>query len=153
VRPAAAGAALAAVALLAACGCSGGENAEEAFRAEANAICADFDERIDSVPTPQTLAELADSAAEVAGLIEEGASRLQDLEPPEQVAQAWSDWLDLNDTAAESAAQISAAAAAEDRERIVELAEQADEDEAASDALAEELGLADCVVDSEGRER
>ncbi len=138
-------------AALAAGACSGGNDGEEAFRTRANAICADFAGRIDAVPTPQTLAELAGSAGRIEELLEEGATGLRALEPPESQAQAWSDWLALNDAAAESAGAIADAAAAEDRERIVELATRAEEDEAAADALAGKLGLDDCVVaDEEG---
>jgi hypothetical protein len=131
--------------LLAAAGCSGGGGD---FAAEAGAVCADYDERIAAVGAPADLDALAASAAEIAGLIEEGTARLRELEPPEEQAAGFAEWLALNDRAAASARELSDAAGAGERERIVELAEQAERDEARADGLARELGLADCVVAS-----
>jgi len=71
----------------------------------------------------------------------------RELEPPEDLADGFGDWLDLNDEAAANARQISEAAEAGDRERIVELAARAEESEADADALAEELGLEECLVE------
>jgi hypothetical protein len=131
--------------VLAAAGCTG--DGGGGFAAEANAVCADYDERIGAVATPADLGDLADSAEEIAGLIEEGTAALRELEPPEELAGEFADWLALNDEAAENAREISAAAEDGDRERIVDLAELAEQDEAEADALAEELGLDECLVD------
>ena len=130
--------------VVAAAGCTGDGDGD--FAAEANAVCADYDERIAAVETPADLAALAASAAEIAGLIEEGTSALRALAPPDDRAAGFKEWLELNDEAAANARELSAAAEAGERERIVELAAVAEENEAEADALAEELGLADCVI-------
>jgi hypothetical protein len=120
--------------VLAAAGCSGG--GDDDFAAEANAVCADYDERIAAIETPADLDALSRSAEEIAALIQEGTAALGELEPPEDLADGFGEWLELNDEASANARQISAAAEAGDRERIVELA-----------ALAEELGLEECLVE------
>lgn len=130
--------------VVAAAGCTGDGDGD--FAAEANAVCADYDERIAAVDTPADLAALAASASEIAGLIEEGTAALRGLEPPDGQAAAFAEWLRLNDDAAANARELSAAAEAGERERIVELADAAEQNEAEADALAEELGLGDCVV-------
>ena len=135
--------------LLAAAGCTGGSGSD--FAGEANALCADYDERIAAVETPADLDALDRSAEEIAALIEEGTAALRELEPPEDLEDGFDDWLDLSDQSAANARQISAAAAAGDRERIVELAALAEQNEADADALAEELGLEECLV-AEGSE-
>ena len=131
--------------VLAAAGCSGGSGDD--FAAEANAVCADYDERIAAIETPADLDALSGSAEEIAALIEEGTAALRELQPPEDLADGFDEWLELNDEAAANARQISAAAEAGDRERIVELAALAEEGEANADALAEELGLEECLVE------
>jgi hypothetical protein len=131
--------------VLAAAGCAG--DGGGGFAAEANALCADYDERIGAVATPADLGDLADSAEEIAGLIEEGTAALRELEAPAGLAPAFEDWLALNDEAAANAREISAAAEDGDRDRIVDLAELAEQNEAEADALAQELGLDECLVD------
>jgi hypothetical protein len=131
--------------VLAAAGCTG-EGGDD-FAQEANALCADYDERIGAVATPADLGDLADSAEEIAGLIEEGTAALRELEAPAGLAPAFEDWLALNDEAAANAREISAAAEDGDRDRIVDLAELAEQNEAEADALAEELGLDECLVE------
>ena len=131
--------------LLAAAGCNGGGGND--FAEQANAVCADYDERISAVEAPADLDALAASAEEIAALIEEGTAALRELEPPADLADGLGEWLDLNDEAAANARQISAAAEAGERERIVELAAFAEENEAAADALAEDLGLDECLVE------
>jgi hypothetical protein len=133
--------------LIAAAGCSGEEGGD--FAQEANALCADYDERIAAVETPADLDALAGSAETIAGLIEEGTAALRELEPPADLAGGFGQWLDLNDEAAANARRISAAAEAGDRDRIVDLAAAADANEAEADALAGELGLDECHVEEE----
>ena len=84
--------------LLAAAGCSG--DGGDDFAAQANAVCADYDERIAAIETPADLDALAGSAEEIAGLIEQGTATLRELEPPADLADGFGEWLDLNDEAA-----------------------------------------------------
>jgi hypothetical protein len=133
--------------VVAAAGCTGEGGGD--FAGEANALCADYDDRIAAIETPGDLADLAASAEEIAVLIEEGTAALRELEPPEDLAARFEEWLALNDEAAENAREISAAAEDGDQERIVDLAELAGQNEAEADALAEELGLDECLVEEE----
>ena len=131
--------------VLAAAGCTGEGGGD--FAAAANALCADYDDRIAAIETPADLDDLAASAEEVAGLIDEGTAALRELEPPEDLAGRFEDWLALNEEAAENAREISAAAEDGDRERIVDLADLAEQNEAEADALADALGLDECLVE------
>ncbi len=142
MRTALAGAA--ALVLLAA-GCGGGDGND--FREQADAICADYQERIDAVEVPSSLQELAGSAAEVAGLIEDGTAELAELEPPDDLEDAYGDWIGLNEQGAARLREISAAAEQDDQARVQELAGLADRNEREADARAEELGLEDCAAD------
>ena len=86
-------------------------------------------------------------AEEIAGLIEQGTATLRELEPPADLSSGFGEWLDLNDEAAANARGISAAAEAGDRERIVELAGLAEQNEADATRSPEELGLEECLVE------
>jgi hypothetical protein len=145
------GSALVLAAALAA-GCSNGEE-DDSFTAQADAICADYDERIAAVSSPANLGDLADSAGQIADLIAEGTDALRELEPPASLAGPYAEWLDLNDEAVDNARRIATAAEAGDRVRVADLAVLAEENEAAADELAEELGLRECLIEeaSNGR--
>jgi hypothetical protein len=130
--------------VLATAGCNGGNGDD--FTDEANAVCTDYDARIGGLATPRSLSELAESTERIAELIEEGTAKLWKLVPPDSDGGDFGVWLHLNETAALNARRLSKAAAAGERERVVVLAERARETEAEADALAEELGLGDCLI-------
>lgn len=132
-------------AALVAAGCSGGGSGS--FEEQANEICAEYDERIADVELPTSPEDLAASATEIAELTEQGTAELRELEAPDESQGAWEEWLELSDGAAESARDIAAAAERGEEDRIRELAPAAEENERASDELAGELGLDECVLD------
>jgi hypothetical protein len=144
-RALATGSALVLAAAIAA-GCSNGEE-DGSFTAQADAICADYDERIAAVSTPTSLGDLADSAGEIADLIAEGTDALRELEPPAALAGPYAEWLDLNDQAVDNARRIATAAGEGDRTRVAELAVLAEQNESRADELAQELGLQECLIE------
>lgn len=135
--------ALGATLVVAACG----ENGGGSFESRANEICADYDERIADVELPTNAEDLATSATEIAELTEQATAELRELDPPEERQEAWAEWLDLSEQAAASARDVAAAAARGEEDRVRELAPAAAENERASDELARELELDECVLD------
>jgi len=138
-------AALCGVVVLAA-GCGG---AEGGFRERAQAICAEYDERIGEIARPADLQELAGTSSEVADLLEEQIAELRELDPPGGLAGDFEEWLRLNEEAVENAREIGAAAADDDQERINELAGAAERNELDADRLARDLELSACMIETD----
>jgi hypothetical protein len=73
-------------------GCGGDEDGgdTDAFRAEANAICADYEEKIATIPPPHdALDEWAAIAGDVGDLLETGVNELDALERPSDLSERY----------------------------------------------------------------
>ncbi|HET9242961.1 MAG TPA: hypothetical protein VFN99_05920, partial [Gaiella sp.] len=83
--------------LVAACGGDDLDEAEaEAFRADANAICAEYGPKIAAVPPPlEDPEEWAAVAGDKGDLLEVAVNELSLLEPPEPLREEYEDWLAL----------------------------------------------------------
>src|SRR5688500_9140110 len=82
--------------LVLAAGCGGDEDGvdTDAFPAEANAICADYEEKIATIPPPQEdLDEWAAIAGDIGDLLEAGVNKLDALEPPGDLSERYDEWL------------------------------------------------------------
>jgi hypothetical protein len=131
-------------------GGDGGELSAEEFRQQADAICADYDQRIEDLGQPESLAQLNEFIDRAIPIIEEGFAKLRELDPPEELQADWDRAMELNEENLELTRELRDASEAEDQERVQEILAQAGENEQETDRLARELGLARCGEDQEG---
>ena len=136
--------------LAAACGGSDGRD-EEAFRAEANAICTDYEEKIATIPPPQdALDEWAAIAADIGDLLETGVNELDELEPPGDLGERYDEWLALKRESLEATRDLQEAGAAANPELVSEALDRIEQSEDQADELAGELGLDECATSRAG---
>ena len=136
--------------LLLAAGCGGDESDDgdaDAFRAEANAVCANYGPKIAAVPPPlEDPEEWAAIAADKGDLLEAAVNELRTLEPPEGLDERYDEWLDLKGRSLTATRDLQVAGAAHDEELIGEALATIEEAEGEADPLAEDLGLSDCAA-------
>jgi hypothetical protein len=135
---------------MAAAGCGGGGDrlTQEEFASQANAICQDFEQKIDDLGAPENLDDIegfADEAAEIAG---DGRDELAGLNPPEDLEADYARLLETLDEAIENIERIGDAAADGDEAEVQRIAEEGEAEDEDSDRLARELGLDDCAEDA-----
>ncbi len=135
------------VAFLAGCGGGGGGErlTKEQFLEQADAICADFEAKLDELPDPQNLEELIALAGEAQPIAAEGVARVRALNPPEELEADVDAWLDLNEENVQRIEDLREAGEAGDEERVREIATGGSENEQKADALAKKIGLSDCA--------
>ena len=140
--------------LVLAVGCGGdggGDGDPDAFRAEANAICADYEEKIAVIPPPQeALDEWAAIAADIGDLLETGVNELDALEPPDDLGDPYDEWLALKRGSLSATRDLQEAGAAENQELISEALDSIEQNEARADEIATELGLDECSTSGSG---
>jgi hypothetical protein len=135
--------------LVLAAGCAGDENGGDvgAFRADANAICADYGPKIAAVPPPlEDPDEWAAIAADKGDLLETAVNELRALAPPDDLGERYDEWLELKARTLAATRDLQEAGAAHDEELISEALATIEEAEREADPLAEELGLSDCAA-------
>ena len=139
-------ASMAAAAVFAACGGGGGDQALSAneFRQQADAICTEYEGKIEDVGSPSSLDELPDFVDKVIPIIEEGNSKLADLNPPDELADDWDRAMELQDQNLEVAHDLQDAIHDNDTAKVQELLSKLNETDAQSNAIARKIGLEDC---------
>jgi hypothetical protein len=132
--------------LLSACGGdgSGDRLSEEEFREQANAICAEYDEKIDAIETPGSPEDIAGYVEQVIPVVEDGLAELRALNPPEELEEDYETMLDEREKAIPAARALSEAAVEEDPAAVEDAIAQGQEADEASDRVATELGLDEC---------
>jgi hypothetical protein len=141
-----AGVALAVLALLAAgCGGSGSDRLTlEEFTTQADAICAEYDEKLnalDGSDSPAEAAVVVRKGMEIAG---EQLDELNALSPPEEVEDAFSDAMAILQQELDLFEEFAAALESNDETRANELFNTLEELDTRADARAQEIGLTQC---------
>jgi hypothetical protein len=145
--------AFAALALALAAGCGGNGGGGDALtaaelREQADAICAEYNQRVQDVPEPEGIDDLPQYIDEVLPVIEEGQEKLRDLEPPQELEADWNQAMTLNERNLGFIRELRDAAEENDEERAQQLFQQLGETETGSDRLARKLGLEECGAES-----
>src|SRR6476469_8182985 len=84
--------------VLAGCGGGGDERLSDAdFRAQANAVCVAYSEKVNSLPDPGGYADLAQYAASAHTALVTALGRLKALHPPNTLDSDYKAWLASND--------------------------------------------------------
>jgi len=139
--------------LVLAAGCGGDEDGvdTDAFPAEANAICADYEEKIATIPPPQEdLDEWAAIAGDIGDLLEAGVNKLDALEPPGDLSERYDEWLALKRESLSATRDLQDAGAAANQELISEALDRIEQSESRADEIAAELGLDECASTQAG---
>jgi hypothetical protein len=143
------------LALAAGCGGDGGGNGggepltAAELREQADAICAEYNQRVQDVPEPEGVDDLPQYIDEVLPIIEEGQDELRELEPPEELEADWDRAMSLNERNISFIREPRDAAEENDEERAQQLFQQLDETETESDQIARDLGLKECGAEGD----
>jgi hypothetical protein len=133
--------------LLAACGGGSGEEQRltaDQFRQQADAICKQYEDKINALGSPNSLAELGNFVDKAVPIIEEGNEKLGALQPPEELADDWERAMDLQDQNLGVAKDLQQAIRDQDTPKVQELLAKLDETDAQSNQIARNMGLEEC---------
>jgi hypothetical protein len=134
---------------LAAAGCGGGSDrlTREELIEEADATCAEFDQRVEEVDEPESLDDIERYVQEIRPIVEEGTDELEALEPPEELQDEYDDWIAATRSGVDRFDELEEAAASGDEQRIQEVLQGAGEGGDEANRLAQEIGLQECGSD------
>ena len=140
--------AAASIAIMAHAACGGGNGGDQLtadeFREQADAICAEYEGRLDELGTPQSLDEVQQYVDDAVPILEEGTAELGDLQPPDELEEDWNRAMEINREQLETVQALQQAVEDGDQAEIAELLQQADEARQESDELATQLALEEC---------
>jgi hypothetical protein len=138
--------------LLAACGGGSGQEqrlSADQFRQQADAICRQYEDKINALGSPSSLADLGDFVDKVVPIIEEGNDKLAGLQPPEELAGDWNRAMDLQDQNLGVAKDLQEAIHDRDPTKVQELLSKLEETDAQSNQIARNMGLEECAQTSQ----
>jgi hypothetical protein len=139
-----------ALALLCAClvlaSCGGDEDgSSDEFVTQANAICAEYGPRIAAIPPPlEDIDEWGAVGADIGDQLEASVNELRLLEPPEELADEYSEWVAIRAELLTEMRGVQDAGNLHDETGVEAGLASITELQAQADGLAEDLGLADC---------
>jgi hypothetical protein len=140
---------------LAGAGCGGGGGGGSGdrltaaeFRQAADAICAEYDQKIQDLGEPESLEDLTDFIGRAIPIIEEGFNELEELQPPEELEADWDRAMEVNAENLQLTKDLQAAAEAGNDQEVQEILARASQNEEETDRLARELGLQRCGEES-----
>jgi hypothetical protein len=137
---------VAAILGLAACGGGGGGGGSSAgeFRQQADAICAKYEDKINTLGSPTSLDELADFVGQAVPIIEQGNNELKSLEPPDELADDWDRAMQIQDENLETTRDLQDAIRDQDDAKVQELLGKLNSAQDESNQIAQKLGLQNC---------
>jgi hypothetical protein len=138
-----------AVALLCAClalaSCGGDEQGSDEFLQQANAICAEYGPRIAAIPPPlEDIDEWGAVGADIGDQLEASVNELRLLEPSDELADQYSEWVGLRADLLTEMRGVQDAGNLHDEAEVEAGLASITELQAQADELAEELGLTEC---------
>jgi hypothetical protein len=137
----------AAALFLAACGGGGGDGqslSAEEFRQQADAICKQYEDKLNELGSPSSLDDLGNFVDEAVPIIEEGNNKLLELDPPDELSGDWDRAMELQDENLQVARDLQKAIHDNDTARVQELVTKLDATDAESTRLARDVGLENC---------
>jgi hypothetical protein len=147
--------AVAALALVAGgCGNSSDRLTKDEFVQRANAICAKYEQRVQSqmsgVPAGDEK-QLASSIEKVLPVIRKGNDELRSLSPPESLQSSFDRWMGIADAEVKAAQNLHDALRSSDQQATQDAFRELQSKDVAQDSLArQELGLTGCASGSSG---
>jgi hypothetical protein len=139
----------AAALFLAACGGGGGGGGgqsltAEEFRQQADALCKQYEDKLNELGAPSSLDDLGNFVDEAVPIIEEGNNKLSELDPPDELSGDWDRAMELQDENLQVARDLQQAIRDNDTARVQELVTMLDSTDAESARLARSIGLENC---------
>jgi hypothetical protein len=139
------GIAIAAAFFLAACGGGGGGGGGQSqFRQQADAICKQYEGKLNELGSPSSLDDLGDFIDKAVPIIAEGNNKLAELEAPEDLSDDWARAMELQDENLQVARDLQKAIHGNDTARVQELVSKLGATDAESTRLARNVGLENC---------
>jgi hypothetical protein len=139
------------VALGAACGGGGGDGdrlTREELIQQGDAICSEFESRVDEIDEPEGPDDVERYIGEARPIVEEGADALDELQPPEELEDDYDEWIRLSREGVAAFDDLEAAAADGDEQRIQEITQDLQDEEAEADRIAQSIGFEQCGDES-----
>lgn len=124
-------------------GCGSGK--EKEYLREANAICAAADKRLDELPRPSSLAEVAKVAKEEVAIRKEAIAQLGEVAPPLDVAGGANNVYKDQEAREERAHALEKAAEEKDRRKVREIREEGETEFPVEAERAKAVGLRACA--------
>jgi hypothetical protein len=141
-------AAVCGAAILTACGGDGGDRlSREELVSQADAICGEYEQKLDALGEPQTIQEVESLADDAKPIVEEGVGKLEQLQPPEELEDDYDRWIELNHDSVAVIDDLKDAAASGDEAQVRQVVQEAQAKENEADALAGEIGFDECAQD------
>jgi hypothetical protein len=132
-------------------GCGGNDNGDrlsaEEFRTEANAICAEYNQKIADLGEPPSPEEIPGYVDRVIPVVEDGLAELRALNPPAELEEDYNTMLDEVAKAIPAARALGEAAADQDVTALQEAIAEGQRADEAADEIARRLGLETCAAD------
>src|SRR5262249_61039045 len=101
------------VVVIAGCGGGGGGSSrlsKSEFDSKASSICDTYQKKISDVPQPKDVKDIPGYIDKVLPIVEEGTSKLDDLEPPADMQAKADEWMTIQKSQADQAKTLKAAA-------------------------------------------
>jgi hypothetical protein len=137
--------------ILAGCGGGGGSSSsrlsKSEFDSKANAICDKYQKKIDSVPAPKNLKGIPDYIDKVLPIVEEGTSKLDDLNPPQDIEAKVDEWRRIQHEQVDQGKELKAAAEKGDFAKVTKIANEGNASNKRGNDLAREIGATTCAQD------
>ena len=139
------------LAALALAGCGGGGDSaggtltKAEFVAQANAICKDYDARIDALGDPGSIEDLVGLAEKAKPIAEDGVARLRALKAPENLQASYDEYLATGDANIDLLVQLGEAAKSGDVAAIEKIGTEGEDNADKAHGIAAELGLTECA--------
>jgi hypothetical protein len=128
-------------------GCGGGGKAlsHDEFVRQADAICADYNDRIAALGTPQGLGDLVSFAQKGNAIATEDVDRFAKLKPPKADAAAAADFVAAGRSVIDQLGKLEAAGRKSDLGAVQKIAAQGRANAERSRLIAKRLGLTECA--------
>ena len=139
------------LAALALAGCGGGADSpggtltKAEFVAQANAICKDYDARIDALGDPGSIEDLVGLAEKAKPIAEDGVAKLRGLKAPEDLQASYDEYLATGDVNIELLVRLGDAAKSGDVAVIEKIGTDGEDNADKAHGIAAELGLTECA--------
>jgi hypothetical protein len=134
-----------------AAGCGGEDGGDrltrEEFVSRAEAVCEEYDGRIEELGEPESEDQLGEYTDELVRIVEDGVGELRQLRPPEDLEEEYDSWMATNEEAVDAARELDQAVEDQDAERLAEIGAEVEQKEEEADELARDLGLEGCATD------
>lgn len=134
-----------AVALVAGCGGASDKLSHDEFVDRANAICADYNQRIGALGTPNSLDEVVSFAQNARTIAQEDVGKFKDLSPPDEDRDNWKAYGDKGDEVIALSHDLEKAARDKDLSEVARLAAASQARAAESKRIALAMGAKECA--------